>query len=111
MGDISRGLNTDRASEDISGYIQIKIYFYMLIIRCKFKCHSHHYTVYSSLLYCNILCDIKHSKKIHWRYASQFNDCSNESLQNIEQLPSRQIAIDVISEKVIFLLIQATVIL
>ena len=36
-----------------------------LLIYCKFKCYSHHYIIYSSLLYCNILCDIELSKKIH----------------------------------------------
>ena len=39
---------------------------------------------------------------------SLLNDYFNELLQNIERLPRRQIPIGFISEKVIFLVIQAT---
>lgn len=46
------------------GYIKIKIYFLMLLIRCNF---SHRFSIYSLLFYCHIVYDVKQSKKIHWR--------------------------------------------
>ena len=44
-------------------------------------------------------------------YASTFSTCFNESLQNNEELPEKQMPIDFISKNVIFLLIQTDAIL
>ena len=45
-------------------HIEIKIYFFMLFLCCKY---IHHYTIYSSLWYCDISYDFKNSEKLHWR--------------------------------------------
>ena len=44
-------------------------------------------------------------------YASTFSNCFNESLQNNDELPDKQMPIDFISKNVIFLLVQTEAIL
>ena len=90
-------------------YIKVKLYFYMLLICGRFKCHGHNYTIYISLSYCNIL--YQTFEKCSLTFASPLHDCFNDSLKNIERLLRRQIPIDFISQKVTFLPVQAAMIL